>query len=150
MLGGFSINEECFAKIRELYPQGTILELGSGLGTYHLAQHYTMYSVEHNEDYIGKENSNYIYAPIVNGWYAIDKEYLPEDYGLLLIDGPPSTIDSNIRLNMKDHLDMFNLDAIIIVDDVHRKAEELLSWYISEAAGRPVTVYGEKKKFAVI
>ena len=71
----------------------TILELGSGTGTIELVKHYTVYSIEHQKQWVGEASrSNYIYAPLktyggVFNWY--DNHYLnnlPKDYDLLLID----------------------------------------------------------------
>lgn len=150
MLGGWAIDQECADKIEQIYPEGTILELGSGAGTEYLAKKYTMYSIEHNYDYIGKYDSTYIYAPIINGWYDTDfLRYLP-DYGLLLIDGPPSTIRHNIRMDFMKHFELFNMDAIIVIDDVHRPTEFHLASAIELMTDRPKMIYGDKKKFAVI
>ena len=65
--GGWSINEVCFKYIREILPSGkTILEFGSGFGTEQLSKHYTMYSIENYEEWVGKYKSTYIHAPIRN------------------------------------------------------------------------------------
>ena len=106
-----------------------------------------MYSIEHDKKYLNKYDSIYIYAPIVNGWYDIKE--VP-DYDLLLIDGPPSTIDGWVRLKFMDHIDLFKLDVPIVIDDVNRKPERMLMEQIAEHAGRFYTVYGDVKKFAVV
>jgi hypothetical protein len=150
MLGGFSISQECADKIMDIYPRGTILELGSGQGTEYLSKRYTMYSIEHNQDYLGKYNSTYIYAPIINGWYDPDFLRNLPDYGLLLIDGPPSTIKPNIRMGFMRHFEIFNLDAILVVDDVHRRTEFHLANALALMVDREIMVYGNNKKFAFI
>jgi len=150
MLGGWSISSECAEKIGEVYPFGTILELGSGEGTKFLSRFYDVYSIEHDENYVGKYDSTYIYAPIVNGWYDVSRLQDLPNYGLLLIDGPPATIKADIRLKFLDHVDLFNLDAIIVLDDVQRAAEMKLADVLSEITGRKMNVYGTSKKFAVI
>ena len=75
--------ERAFEWIEKNIPYGsTILEFGSGKGTERLALNYTIFSIEHNPEWINKYNSNYIYAPIKLyeqdsqknglGWYDID------------------------------------------------------------------------------
>ena len=44
----------------------TILELGSGEGTtYQLSQFFNMISIEDQKEWVGKYDSDYIYAPLV-------------------------------------------------------------------------------------
>ena len=63
--GGWSISEICFNYIREILPDGsTILEFGSGFSTEQLSKYYTMYSVENYQEWVGKYDATYIYAPI--------------------------------------------------------------------------------------
>lgn len=147
-LGGFSIDKECFDMIRQILPGGTILELGSGEGTGALSEHYKMYSIEHNEKYLNKYNSLYIYAPIVNGWYKIER--LPSDYDMILVDGPPSTIAPDVRMGFLYNIDLFNYNVPIIFDDVHRQAERRLALLVADKVGRDYREYGGKKKFAVV
>ena len=57
--------KEAFEWIENNIPFGSkILEIGSGKGSERLAVNYTLFSVEHNPEWINKYNSNYIYAPI--------------------------------------------------------------------------------------
>jgi hypothetical protein len=56
----------------------TILELGSGETTIKMCEDYTVYSIEHDEKFVGlAEKSNYIHAPIKHygsyRWYDIDR-----------------------------------------------------------------------------
>jgi len=61
----WAIAESTFNYIKSILPEGkTILEIGSGWGTGFLANHYKMYSIEANKDWVGKFKSTYIYAPI--------------------------------------------------------------------------------------
>jgi hypothetical protein len=141
--GPWTIGPNLFAKIRELLPDGgTILELGSGDGTGLLAEHYTMFSVEHDLAFVGRHDSTYVHAPITNGWYTIDaiKEGAPDRYDLLLVDGPPGTIG---RLGMLDHLDLFDLGVHIIVDDINRMPEYQLLTALVSATGRSA-IYGNE------
>lgn len=108
-----------------LPPRKTILELGSGEGTGLLAQRYRMFSVEHDPSWLHRYNSMYIHAPIVNGWYDVDRLtiHLPRCYHLFLVDGPQGNIG---RGGLLDHLDLFQWNVPIIVDDVHRKTEHYI------------------------
>lgn len=79
IFGKSSIAIELYNWIRENIKDGsTILELGSGRVTGELSKNYTMISVEHDKDWVGKYNSSYIYiyAPIKQysgyKWYDID------------------------------------------------------------------------------
>lgn len=142
------IGERCEAEIDRLLSEGdTILELGSGEGTGRLAQRYRMISVEHDPEYVGRHNSQYIQAAIVpNGshdWYdagILERELPPDGYDLLLVDGPPGHVG---RLGMLQHLDLFDLDATIVVDDVHRNADRYLLTELAKVAGRDYRIVHE-------
>lgn len=137
--------------IFEKIPKGsTILELGSGYGTEILSKSYKIYSIEQNEDWLYKFDSNYIYAPIKDGFYSRDcLENIPKNYDLLIIDGP--TKSSGGRLGMIDNIDLFNLDCAILVDDVHREDELKLLVTISEIVKRDyIIIFCDNKKFGVI
>ena len=70
-LGGWSVTQGLVdAMLREV-PSGTLLELGSGLGTGVLSKHYQVYSVEHDEKWLGVFDTKYIFAPIVRSWYDV-------------------------------------------------------------------------------
>jgi hypothetical protein len=99
-----------------------ILEIGSGqASTGELGKLYKMYSVEHDIRFIGCYNSEYIYAPIWNGWYdlRILEKYLPSKdiYTTIIIDGPQSFIG---RRGFVTNLHLFNENALMIFDDLHR------------------------------
>jgi len=123
------ISEQLFKKIKEILPIGSIiLELGSGdTSTRLLCEQYTMFSIEHDPSYIGKYNSNYIYAPIVNKWFDPEpiKNNMPENYDLMLIDGPKGSVGQ--RSLMLNHIDIFKVsNQIIICDDINRSDDLLL------------------------
>jgi len=147
--------------IIDLLPDGkTVLELGSGEGTKFLLKHFTVYSVEHMTELIGKYKSNYIHAPIRKyddtylppdflgqrktsdgrlikhqlGWYdyrVLEKE-LPTNYDLLLIDGPTAKVG---RAGFYKHLDLFNTSVPMVFDDVNNVAEKMLLENVSEKLG---------------
>jgi len=136
-----SIPKELFDHIRNVLPEGkTILELGSGWASQQLSEFYTVYSVEHDRWWVNKYNTNYIYAPIKNGWYdtKILEEQLPKTYDLILVDGPPGTIG---RGGFYNNLHLFNTDAIIIFDDVNRKNDYEVMVNVEKALGRKATIY---------
>ena len=152
-LGGASIDKICFDKIRQILPHGTILELGSGVGTGELSKHYEMYSIEHDKKYMDKYTSTYIHAPIVDGWYDTDvlKRELPGKYDLILIDGPLATVHRDIRNGFLANIKLFNTDVPMIFDDVHRSAEMDMAIEVSELVCRHCAIYeGHDKSFAVV
>ena len=138
---GFLMCNEIHEWIESNIPKGgTVLELGSGKGTIRLVKNYTVYSIEHSEKWANRYGSNYIYAPIKDGWYDIDaiKNGIPEHYDVLLIDGPPRKIDGNKvgRGKFFDNMDLFNTDVPIIVDDSDRGREMKLLNKMAEKLGR--------------
>ncbi len=153
--GASSIAQELFDFIRSILPEGKILlELGSGWGSSQFSKYYTVYSIEHNGKWLGKYNTNYIYAPIKGRWYdpTIVKEKLPHNYDLLLVDGPPGYAGCKTdRHGFYTHLELFKTDLPIVIDDVNRKAEYELMLQVGKKLERDVVVFnGSGKKFGVI
>jgi len=141
-LGGHSISKECYDYIRQLLPDGkTILELGSGHATDLLSKNYTMYSVEDNPSWVNRYKSTYLQVPIKkyndewtspdlpgvnNSWYdpIILQEKLSNiQYDLILVDGPSGFFG---RGGFLKHLDLFNTNVPIIIDDIHREERDLM------------------------
>lgn len=135
-LDGWAISTELFTWMLENIPKNsTILELGSGTGTEQLVKHYNVYSVEHDKKWLGLvPETHYIYAPLQNNWYDVGilKQYLPTHYDVLLIDGPPNTK----RAGIINHLDLFNTDIPIIVDDTHRELDLLIVKKLTESVSK--------------
>ena len=115
-----------------------------------------MISVENNDEFLGLEKTRYIHAKTVDyeedsvwadetGWY--DPEVLinelPEDYDLLVIDGPHGHTGRSGILN---HLDFFRPDRLTIVDDVHRDAEAKLARELSERWGMKIEFHWIEEK----
>lgn len=99
------IGSGLFNAMRLVLPRGgTVLELGSGEGsTVELKKHgYSVYSIEHNENYVGRWNDkeHTIHAPFDGtGFYNMDIVigHLPSiNYDILLVDGP-DTENRNLR-----------------------------------------------------
>ena len=160
-LGSWSIDESLYDYIREVLPDGsTILELGSGYGTSWFAEHYTIYSVEHDPDFVDKYDSTYIHVPLKDHkplanhqstrWYdaAMLREGLEGlKYDLLLIDGPPQT-----RSGFFKYMELFDKDAIWVFDDLHREIDRKVVNSVASKLKCPYVVRGNGagKPFGVI
>ncbi len=166
--GESNISEDCYNFIRKILPEGkTILELGSGWGTSELAKHYKMISIEHDDQWIGEYESDYIYAPIQwyddnwtapdiagnDGWYNVSMikiHLMDKKYDMILVDGPPgypnykNTGKRIGRGGFYKHLDLFNTDVPIIIDDIKRESERILMEKISEKLNRPYLILEDK------
>jgi len=150
-LGDWAISKEMFDWIVKNFPENSvILELGSGSGTKELVKKYKVYSVEHDETWVGFEpKSNYIFSPLVNGWYDTEilKKEIPQDYDLLLIDGPPGGLRKNIFKN----LNLFKKDITIIIDDTNRKIDGDMSLKIATKFKKQIiNLESENKKFSIL
>jgi hypothetical protein len=150
-IGSHSISERCKLLIRELVDEGSILlELGSGNTTQELKKYFKVYSIEHDSNWIPKwwdksEGANdYIYAPIKDGWYDVEKikDKLPEKYDAILIDGPPGNTPAGGRMGFYNNIELFTLinDIPIIIDDVHRDQELELIKLLSEYLNKPYVI----------
>lgn len=120
-----AIDEFVLSFIRDKLPYGsTILEFGSGRGTEELSKTFTMLSVEENLDWVGRYDSKYLHADIIDDWYDVDKvnSFLEDKtYDAILIDGP----DAGERVKIVDLISSgklkLNTDVHILIDDVERK-----------------------------
>lgn len=162
-----SISKICFDYIRKILPDGkTILELGSGWGTSALSKYYKMYSIEHDIRFINSYDSTYIHAPIKlyndkwkapnipqnDGWFDVDKlSKLSEiKYDLILVDGPPGWLNSAGpgktigRGGFYKHLDLFNTNVPIIIDDINREAEKILLEKLSKKLNKTYTILNDE------
>ena len=144
-LTGFSISQEVLNWINQNIPQGsTILELGSGAGTYYLSKSFNMFSVEHDKFFVNQYDSNYIHAPIKHGWYDTNCLLDLPEYDVLLIDGPTGTIG---RWGVVKNAIIFDWNKIIIVDDTHRAEELKISdWVKRQKKKDPIIIKGSKKE----
>lgn len=158
--GMWSIDKKLYNYIRGVLPAGsTILELGSGWATNELAKHYTMYSVEHELEWVGKYNSSYMYVPLCEHkpiknhehtrWYSADilrPKLQGIEYDLLLIDGPPQT-----RSGFFKYMELFDASAIWIFDDSNRKGDRAVINSVGTKLDLPWVTYhgGPDKTFSV-
>lgn len=157
----YSITKRLFDYIRETLPEGsTILELGSGWSTGELAKYYKVYSVEHDEEYVDKYDSTYLYVGLKEHkklanhqstlWY--DAKLLKAKlegikYDLLLIDGPPQT-----RSGFFKYMNLFDTSAIWVFDDMDRSIDRQVVISVSSRLCCPYIVYqsDDGKPFAVV
>tara|TARA_R110002074_G_scaffold104663_1_gene226019 strand:+ start:9680 stop:10207 length:528 start_codon:yes stop_codon:yes gene_type:complete len=117
------------------FPNGAkILELGSGYGTNSLLDRgFDVSSIEQDPKWAFKYHENYILCPLKVSpkteifWFDADylKGKLPLEYDILLIDGPTGQTEDydDCRLGILEHLDLFNMNAYILVDDINRSYE---------------------------
>ena len=128
---------------KTLDKSSTILEFGSGDGSQRLSRRYELWSVEHDEAWIGKTKSNYVHAAIEEnpvstahgemGWY--DPSFLskiPQKVDLIIVDGPVGTIG---RTGLLHHLEALPEFRYILVDDTDRPEEQALSVALTEKLG---------------
>ena len=120
-----------------------VVELGSGSGTAKLAERFSVVTVEHDPQYVGRVGGVvYIHAPIVNGWYNVDdlRQQLPPKYAALIIDGPPGDIG---RSGILQHLDLFDWSVPVLVDDCQRPVDFALARQLERVTGRTLQVYAD-------
>lgn len=121
--------------IKEKYSEDDVLlEIGAG---YNSTKEFScffrkMYSVENNLKFCDLYSSNYIHVDLdKDGWYKKDifKQKLPNDYNLILLDGPLGGFDAPFiknesrifRLGFARHnWDCIKKDVDIIIDDTDR------------------------------
>ena len=85
-------------------------------------------------------------SPTQQGWY--DYEILTEKlkglkYDLILIDGPNGTIG---RGGFLKHIDIFNTNVPIMIDDAGREAEKQLMIKLSKVLKRPYKIIDQEKE----
>lgn len=131
----------------------TILELGSGdASTQYLCEKYVLFSIENDKAFCGKYKSNYIYAPLKDGWYDVEivKKEIPKKYDLIIVDGPRGPI---ARMGFYKHLDIFDVSVPIIIDDIIYKNMELIN-ELKKKTGKTIKIFDTKAKgkntFAVL
>lgn len=150
--GGYAIDKEIFDWMYENIPHGTnVLEFGSGDGSFELSKIWNMYCVEHDSKWVGKYNTiNYIYAPILKGWYSPTSilHGMPIMYSCILIDGPPGYIG---RSGILDNLGILDLSVPIIVDDIQRKSDRhIFDTLVTKTEREGIVFVTSDKEFGVI
>jgi len=87
---GTGINRPMWDRIRSLVKRGGfVLEYGSGpISTRYLAELYAVHSVEEAREFLGRENTQYVHAPVVDSWYSLPDSIKDRSFDLILVDGP--------------------------------------------------------------
>lgn len=107
--------------------RGPIIEAGSGLSSVLMAaanESSNVYTLEHLEGYAattlgmaeraGVKNLGVCCAPLVDGWYDIDRFDLPQKFALGVCDGPPRLYGTRIKF-----FEIFGgRCTVIVADDV--------------------------------
>lgn len=161
--GGIAICKELFEYLRQNLKTGsTILELGTGDGTKELVKFYEVISIEFDPKFINYESrAVYINAPIRrydhNGvkyqWFDRDiiKNYfagLVLPYDCIIVDSPTGVIG---RSGFWYNKELFNLDVMIIIDDVNRDEEFTILKHLTRHLRRKVEIFSSTHtQFAVI
>jgi hypothetical protein len=145
--GGSGIEKVVYDFILNHVAEGeTIIEFGGGnCSTRVLGSKYSLYTIEHNSQWLShKEYTNYIYAPIKNGWYdrSLLENKIPKDIKLIFVDGPSGS-GTWLRSGLLKNLDLFeNLDKISFVfHDTWRKDDKKLAEDLSKKINREVVFY---------
>lgn len=127
--------------LESVEPGAVVVEFGSGHGSEILAKHCELYSVEHDEAWLGITSSTYIHATIQqnihstasgeSGWYDVEKvkKNWPYEPQCVVIDGPPGFIG---RTGILSLLELLERVPVILVDDVDRPAELQLAEHLAE------------------
>ncbi|MHA1288572.1 hypothetical protein DRO66_00285 [Candidatus Bathyarchaeota archaeon] len=149
-LGGASVEFGLIQwMVQNIQSGSKIVELGSGNASKEIVKGYSLTSIENDEKYL-KTHKNTIHAPLVNGWYDLEK--IPDiktDVVAYLIDGPKARIAN--RDILLENIHLFNNKATFILDDVNRADELTLATKLSEILGRKMTIHdGNEKQFATI
>ena len=164
---GWIMPNDAFRWIEEnIKENAAILEFGSGDGSQRLSKRYNLWSVEHDREWIGKTQSNYVHAEIVSnpwseklgeaGWYdPVFLDAIPESVELIIIDGPVGTIGRGGILHVLERLPKFQY---LLVDDTDRKEERALSEKICEMLQLKITRIetnqrksnGDKRSFDIL
>ena len=150
-LNDYAICEVLFQWLLDNLEEGsTVLEFGSGKGTIELCKYFEVYSIEQAEEWLNVAPSNYIHAPIKDGWYDLDAlvPNIPKSYDLLLVDGPHGTGN---RSPLLDHWHLFDTTVPIVMDDTERPYERQFAIDTAVKLNKNVTFYdGIRKGFAIV
>lgn len=147
------LGERAMSMVASLLSEGsTILEFGSGDGSGILAEVYEVYSVEHDEDWLGRsENVHYIHAPLKTfgagrEWYDVSaiQAGRPAGVDLVIVDGPPADVGRQGFLEALGAIDDSLFAGVpILIDDVHRPNDRMLIDQVARITGRDYSLYIE-------
>jgi hypothetical protein len=154
-LGGWSISLEMFDWILQNIPKSSfILEFGAGKGTIELANYYKVISIEQDKQWAYlTDKAEYHIAPLIRNWYSVNvvkKAIDRKDIKLIIVDGPSGSGNRNGLVHFLLRNPVLRTD-IIIIDDVHRENERILSEKIASLTKRKATyVQCSDKSFCII
>lgn len=150
--GGSGVEKTVLDWIDTLAPK-RIVELGSGdVSTRYLVDRgYHVTSIESEAEWIGRvRGSQYIHAPIVDGWYSehILKFWAQSIYSadVYLIDGPGCMKRDGIL----KHIKLFNLRSAWVFHDANREDVQRIADTIGILSGRAVTYWSNEDEYATI
>ncbi len=143
--GGSGIEYVVFEYIKEKLPKDpVIIELGGGdCSTRAFSSIAKLYTIEHNNNFLKHTGlTNYIYAPIVNGWYDVEKVVpnLPSDYDMIFLDGP-SGHNMWLRDGILKNLHIFKKNTPFVIHDVWREEDKKLAIDIAKCLEKEVEFY---------
>jgi len=117
-----------------------ILEFGSGKGTTgHLGNNYKLFSIEQNENFMGKYKSTYIHAPIKDGWYDVEKVnklISGKKFDCIIVDGPAHGNRSGLLDNLQTL--KLNTNTLWIFDDIDRDEDKTLALTMATLLSAPL------------
>lgn len=144
---GYSASLRYLQQVERLFreSQGAVLECGSGASTLLmalLAEKYDRYvwSFENHEDWgvhirevlagLELNRLTVCHTPLRNygeyDWYGLPGCPLPHDFGLVVCDGPPGTIQGGRYGLMPVMEEYLRADCRILLDDTNRRQEKAL------------------------
>ena len=155
---------ECLAE--SMSCDGPILECGSGLSTILLGviaeqTGKTVWSLEHNAEWgnrvqkclcdFGIESVHLCVSPLKDygdfSWYAPPIDVMPNDFSLVICDGPPARTRGGRYGLVPVMKGMFGRNCTILLDDAVREDEKELAARCEQELGAKAIVCGSKKAF---
>lgn len=152
-----SLGEKSIDLIRYFLPEkSSILEFGCGVTTKILLNWYTVYSIEHNQQWLNHKNAYHVslkkyneddfLCPDISGMPFSEKQtawYDPiiltnilnniKKYDCIIIDGPNANYG---RGGFYSYIHLFNTSVPMLFHDVHRQAELELMKKVSKLLKR--------------
>ncbi len=150
-LNNYSIGINLFKYLLSNLKKGsTILEFGSGYGSYELSKCFNVFSIEQNRDWVNKfPGVNYLYSPIDRATNFYESSFLslvPDQYDCIILDGPAGYRRDGFFQVIND----LNTNVLIAVDDVHRAPEAMFALELASRLKRKIVYIPEFDKVSVV